>query len=105
MGDTIRLSQMITGLWVPQVVHAAAELGIADVLAAEPRTARDVAARLGTHPDATERLLAAMATLALCARDGERFALTDLGRCLESEHPRSRRAWARVMGGPAVWRE
>ena len=28
----VQLSQMIVGLWVPQAVHAAAELGLADVL-------------------------------------------------------------------------
>jgi hypothetical protein len=62
-----------------------------------------VAARLRGDPDATARLLSAMVVLGLCTREGERFASTELGRCLESEHPTSRRAWARLMGGPGVW--
>lgn len=98
-----RLNQMIMSLWVPQVIHAAAELGVADVLAEAPLSSGDVAARLGTHPDATERLLRALVTLDLLVARGERFELTEVGRCLETRSPVSRRAWSRLMGGPGVW--
>ncbi|WP_437296831.1 methyltransferase [Sorangium sp. So ce426] len=99
-----RLNQMIMSLWVPQVIHAAAELGVADVLAGGPLPSSAVATRLGTHPDATERLLRALVTLDLLAPSGERFELTEMGRCLETSSPSSRRAWSRLMGGPGVWR-
>ncbi|WP_437724437.1 methyltransferase [Sorangium sp. So ce861] len=99
-----RLNQMIMSLWVPQVVHAAAELGVADVLADGPLPSSAVAARLGAHPDATERLLRALVTLDLLAPRGDRFELTEVGRCLETSSPSSRRAWARLMGGPGVWK-
>ncbi|WP_437967574.1 methyltransferase [Sorangium sp. So ce260] len=99
-----RLNQMIMSLWVPQVVHAAAELGVADVLAEGPLPSSKVAARLGTHPDATERLLRTLVTLDLLAPRGERFELTEMGRCLETSSPTSRRAWSRLMGGPGVWK-
>ncbi|WP_437599681.1 methyltransferase [Sorangium sp. So ce590] len=98
-----RLNQMIMSLWVPQVVHAAAELGVADVLADGPLPSSAVAARLGTHPDATDRLLRALVTLELLAARGEQLELTEMGRCLETSSPTARRAWSRLMGGPGVW--
>lgn len=99
----LRLSRMIVGLWVPQTVYAAAELGIADVLAEKPLPAAAVAEQLGTHPDATARLLRALVTLELLREQEGRFELTALGRCLESGAAVSRRAWSRLMGGPMVW--
>lgn len=99
-----RVSQLIIGLWVPQAVHAAAELGIADVLAHGPRSSADVAAALGTHADSTDRLLLALATLGLLeVREQDRFALTETGECLVDTAQTSVRAWARLMGGAAVW--
>ncbi|WP_437287981.1 methyltransferase [Sorangium sp. So ce406] len=98
-----RLNQMIMSLWVPQVIHAAAELGVADVLAEAPLSSGDVAARLGTHPDATDRLLRALVTLDLLVARGDRFELTEMGRFLETSSPLSKRAWSRLMGGQGVW--
>jgi DNA-binding IclR family transcriptional regulator len=68
---------MIAGLWVPEAVFAAAELGIADALAEVPRSAPEVAERIGAHPGATERLLRALVTLERCSAAGGRFGLTD----------------------------
>ena len=39
-----RLSRMISSLWVPQAIHTAAALGLADAMAAGPRTSDDLAA-------------------------------------------------------------
>ncbi|WP_437676076.1 methyltransferase [Sorangium sp. So ce131] len=101
---SFRINQMIMSLWIPQVIHAAAELGVADLLADAPLPAGAVAERLGTHPDTTERLLRALVTLELLAERGDRFELTEMGRCLETRSPTSRRAWSRLMGGSGVWR-
>lgn len=103
VSPAFRLNQMIMSLWVPQVVHAAAELGVADVLAEAPLPSSAVAERLGTHPDATDRLLRALVTLELLELRGDRFELTEMGRCLETRSPVSKRAWSRLMGGPGVW--
>ena len=56
-----------------QAVYAVARLGVADVLAGGARTAEDVAAELGTDPDATFRLLRAAAS-ASSARTAGGFA-------------------------------
>ncbi len=99
----LRVSQMIVGLWVPQAVHAAAELGVADVLARGPLPPAVVAEKLGTHPDATARLMHALAILGLLEPADGAFALTETGRCLASDATSSRRAWSRLMGGADVW--
>jgi hypothetical protein len=89
---------------VPQAIHAAAELGIADALALGPATAAQLAARLHTHPDATARLLGALVVLELVVAGPEGYSLTELGAFLRSDSVGSRRAWARLMAGDFVWR-
>jgi hypothetical protein len=100
-----QIGREIMSLWVPQAIHAAAELGIADALVKSPLSGPALAARLSTHPDATERLLAALAVIGLVVLEPttKTFELTALGACLRSDAPNSRRAWARLMGGSAVW--
>lgn len=100
---SVRVSQHVTSLWLPQAVHAAAELGIADVLAERPLTAREVAGRVEADPDATGRLLRALVAAGLLAEKGGRFELTDEGDCLRSDSPITVRAFARLMGSRLVW--
>lgn len=99
-----QLGRLMMGLWVPQAVHAAAELGIADAIGEGSASASELAAKLQTNPDATARLLDALAVLGLVARAPAGFALTALGAGLRSDSAHSRRAWARLMGGGPVWR-
>ncbi|MCI0571797.1 MAG: acetylserotonin O-methyltransferase [Myxococcaceae bacterium] len=98
-----QLSRMIVSLWVPQTLHAAAELGVADALSGGALSSGEVAERLGAHADATERLLRALVTLGLLVVRDERFELSELGRCLTTDSPNSVRSWCRLMGGPGVW--
>jgi O-methyltransferase domain/Dimerisation domain len=99
----LQLSKMIVSFWVSQAVYVAADLGLADVLSKRPLSSRAVAERLETHPDATDRLMHALVTLGLLTRDQDCFALTELGRCLETRSPTSRRAWSRLTGGKEGW--
>jgi C-methyltransferase len=56
------MMRMITGAWVAQAVYVAAQLGVADLLAAEgPGTAEDLAARVDADADALYRVLRALA--------------------------------------------
>lgn len=94
-----QVSRMATSYWVPQAIHAAAVLGIADVLAGGPRSSADVARAIEAHPDALHRLLRALVALDLCtlASDGK-FALTPTGECLRSDSRDSVRAWILLVG-------
>jgi hypothetical protein len=93
------LRQMVGGSWVAQAIHVAAELGIADALADRPRTARELAQRVGADGDALYRLLRALASVDIFEEDAEgRFSLTPLGEPLRADIPDSQRAFAIMMG-------
>jgi SAM-dependent methyltransferase len=94
-----RLNQMIVGAWVTQAIYVAAEIGIADLLAAAPRTAAELAREVGVHAASLYRVLRALASIDLFSEDDHgRFALTPLGRRLGSETPGSKRSLARMAG-------
>lgn len=91
-------------LWMPQAIHAAAELGIPDVLASGAQDGGEIAKAVGADPDATRRLLRGLTLLGLVdeAPDGT-FALTSLGAPLRADAPDTVRSWALLMGGHGVW--
>ena len=102
----IALLELTSGFMATQSVYAVARLGIADVLANGARSAEDVAAELGSSPDATYRLLRACAPLGLFRQEGDAFALTPLGSTLRSDAPGSMRDVVLFIGDPsyqAVW--
>jgi hypothetical protein len=99
-----QLSRLATSYWVPQAIHAAAALGVADVLAAGPRTSPEIASALGADPATLHRLMRALVTIELCSlEDDGRFALTPLGECLRSDARDSVRSWVLVVGGERCW--
>ncbi|MCA1612442.1 MAG: acetylserotonin O-methyltransferase [Acidobacteria bacterium] len=82
------LIPLFTGMWAMQAVATAARLGIADLLAAGPRTPEDIAAEAGTHPRATSRLLRALGNLRLASPvAGGRYELTAAGERLRTGVP------------------
>src|ERR1700722_12157066 len=106
LGDrpTMALLGMIHGYWNTQVVRAAADLRLADHLAAGPLTAADVAALESSDPRATYRLMRACAGLGLLAYDGDgRFSVTPAGALLGSGVPGSLRDHALAFGAPGHW--
>jgi hypothetical protein len=98
-----QLIQMGTAYWVSRLVHAAAELGLADHLANGPKSADVLAELTRTHPPALGRLLRTLASLGLFTEDSaHRFALTPLGAALQTGAPGSARASILTLGGSAV---
>ena len=90
---------LITGCWSTQVIYAAVELGIADELGTDAKSAAQIAQARGTHTRATFRLLRALASLGLCTHlGGDRFELTAAGRLLRNDVPGSLVALARHWG-------
>jgi SAM-dependent methyltransferase len=87
--------RMIWGLHVSRAVYVAAELGIADLLAAGPRTAAALAEATQADEAALYRVLRLLAALGLLTEPGPRtFGLTVLGDRLRSDAPASMRNWA-----------
>ena len=98
-----RFQSILTGSWKTQVLYVAAQLGLADLLAAGPRTSAELAASAGAHPQSMHRLLRAMAALELCVERGDvRFELTPLGALLQEGVPDSLRAWT-IWWGHHLW--
>jgi hypothetical protein len=98
------LNRMIVGSWITQAIYVAAELGIADHLAAGPRTADELARETRTHGGSLYRVLRAMASVDMFREDeGGRFSLTEMGTLLGSDAPGSKRSLA-IMAGAEFYR-
>jgi SAM-dependent methyltransferase len=100
------LLRLINGSWIAQACYVTARLGIADLLAAGPRSAEELATLTGTHAPALRRLLSALGSIDLCRRrDDDAFEMTALGALLREDVPCSMRAWTLQWGGEAwqVW--
>lgn len=100
--------QVFGGAWITQALQVAAELGLADLVSERARTADELAAETGAHPEALYRLMRALAAAGVFSEgESRRFALAPLGELLRSDVPRSQRAFAIMMGGEfhATWGE
>jgi hypothetical protein len=100
-----QLVQMGNAFWVSRMIHAAAELGLADRLAGGPKTADELAGATKSHPRSLYRLMRALAGLGVFTQDDEgRFALTELGHALRDEAPGHARATILALSGDWFWK-
>ena len=94
-----QLMQLASGAWVTQMIHVAAELGVADQLAAGERPVEELAEACGANADSLFRLLRGLASMGIFQETAPRhFALTPLAELLRSDHPHSMRMVGRLMG-------
>lgn len=77
-----QLLRLMDGYVVTQLLYVAAELGVAEALAAGPRTGAEVAADVGADAQALTRVLRGLALEDVVSESGGRFALTPLGEAL-----------------------
>jgi hypothetical protein len=95
----VQLIQMGSAFWVSRVVYAAAKLGLADHLAAGPKSAAELSSATRTHAPSLHRLMRTLASLGiLTGFDAQRFALTPLGEALKTGAPGSARASLLTFG-------
>ena len=98
------LLQLILGFQASQAIHAAAALGIADLLISGRKHIADLALATGTHPDSLYRLMRALASIRVFHEDEERsFSLTAVGHFLRSDVADSCAPMAELMGRPSGW--
>ena len=82
--------QLATGYVVSTALQLAVQLGVADHLAAAPRTARELAAATGANEDALYRVLRALSSVGVFDEVApRRFALTPAADLLRKDAPRS----------------
>jgi orsellinic acid C2-O-methyltransferase len=94
---------LIGACWISQAICAAAELGIADLIAGGCRSVDELASAAHCDRNSLQRLLRALATLELCVEhDDGSFVLTPGGRLLCSDSPSSIRANA-IWWGRYLW--
>jgi hypothetical protein len=100
----MRLFGILSGAWVGQACYALARFGIADLMAAGPRPAAELAAQSGTDARALHRMLRALAAAGLVSEPSPgSFGLTPVTQPLRSDLPRSSRD-AAIMFGEEVFR-
>ena len=108
LGDRVNrrlVLSLLEGYRASALLHAAAKLGIADLLAEGPRTSGELAQSLGSNASALLRFMRGLAMFGICRveRDG-RFSLTSLGSWLRDAKPGSLRGHAIRSGETyATW--
>ena len=96
------MKQMVCAPWLTQSIYVAAELGIADLVASEPRSAEELATAAGVDGQSLRRVLRALASVGIFRETPNGFEQTPLSECLISA-PGSLRAWARMGGVGWQW--
>jgi hypothetical protein len=118
------LRSMLFGYYPAQVLHVAARLELADLLAGGPRCAAALASATGCDPGSLRRLLRALVVIGVLDRadvvtgeieqtdvvtggldqaDPDAYALTEMGQLLRADHPASMRNYALLFCGEQVW--
>ena len=101
---TQTMMQLITGYWLSQAVGVAAHLGIADELAAGPRTSDELGEGVGAQPQSVYRLMRLLTSIDVFRQEGDdRFALNPLGETLLTEGAGSVRNFAITETAPGHW--
>lgn len=93
------INDHLTAYWRSQAVYVAAKLGLADELAAGPRSAGALAAAVGADAPSLSRLLRYLVTLGIFEIDSDgRFGLNPAGGLLQTDVEGSMRSWAMHLG-------
>ncbi len=97
------LIMMAGGACLPRCLHAVADLGVADALDEEPKTAEQLAKSVGAHPASLARVLRLLSSYGVFAVDGDKVRHSPASRLLRSDHPHSMRPLARMFGLDVNW--
>jgi SAM-dependent methyltransferase len=100
-----QLLQLVSGAFLSQAVYVAAKLGLADLLADGPRTAKDLAEKTETDERSLYRVLRALASVGAFTEETDKtFSNTPMTETLKSDHPRSARDLTIWMSEPEHWK-
>ncbi|MBV9210982.1 MAG: methyltransferase [Acidobacteria bacterium] len=95
LSSAMMLRELLCGFWVSQSIYVVAKLGIADLLAGGAQTCASLAERARVDAGALYRVMRTLAGYGLFEeREPQCFALTSLGRLLQTDAPMSLRSLA-----------
>jgi C-methyltransferase len=90
--------RLTNGMVLSKCLQVVAELGVADHVDDEAVSAEELASRCGAHAEALDRVLRLLATHGIFEPVDAGFRQTPASELLRTDHPRSMRAYARMMG-------
>lgn len=103
-----QLWDLLAGFMRTQAVSAAVQLGVPDLVGAEPLDVEEIAERVGAHSPSLYRLLRALAADGIFTEvDPHRFASTPLSEALRADAPLTMRPHALMLGAEhyRAWEE
>jgi hypothetical protein len=100
----VTLAEVSLSYAVPRCLHVIAELGVADALEDQPRTAAELAASTGANAEAIARALRLVSAYGIFEWNGDTYVHTPESRLLRSDHPQSMRSFVRMIGFEFYWR-
>ncbi|MFE7462563.1 methyltransferase [Streptomyces sp. NPDC057499] len=102
---TAQIIDMMDGCLIAQLIHVAAELGLADLVEDGPRSVEELGAATGNDAEALYRALRALASKGVFTETAPRtFGLTSLAATLRTRAPDSLRKLATIRGSRSHWR-
>jgi SAM-dependent methyltransferase len=100
----VQLIEMAVAIWRARAIYAAAELGLADLLADGARSAEELAQATGMHAPSLYRLLRALAGCGVLTEvQPRKFATTGLGQALRTGAPGAARSTVLTLAGDWQW--
>lgn len=103
--DAAKLRSIITQYFLSRALYAAAELDVAEALAAGPKGPPELAAQLGVHAPSLYRLLRALAASGIFREEADgRFSNTPMSGLLRANVPGSLRDLTLLFGDETSWR-
>lgn len=101
---SVEITRLMDGAVIAQLIHVAAELGVADLMSERPAPVDELVARVDADPDALYRMLRTLASVGVFTEPAPRaFALTPTGRTLRADARDSVRELARIRGTREHW--
>jgi len=101
----IQLIQMGTGYWISRILYFTAKIGLADLLADGPKTAKELAPKTGTHTKSLSRMMRTLASIGVLSDEGDgKYGLTPLGEALRDDAPGAARYGILAMSGKWGWK-
>lgn len=97
------LREITAGYCLSRSLHVVANLAVADTLDETPRTAAELAASVGAHPEALGRVLRLLSAHGVFESCDGKFRHSAASRMLRTDHPQSMRDYVRMWGLPPFW--